>query len=276
MAQNILHDLSELSSYKESLLNTNEINSGTDNPVCTPPSDTLNKTIDTKEHVQGLRLRYDEHMQAVIAAIRLIPYFFEKHNKVTKVSYSEQYQVINIKTGDNHLFRIKWEKPGRLKSIGCANRYFAFVSVMIGYAYFSKLDKTKAEIIENAKARIFTLYVNDVAILRSSYKTNNVRKLDEFIAVRDAVLDNPITNKVLYVEALDFVDKIKPVYNEFSFPKVLKSIKPTSDITFNFTSKISVYKQNLFISPTTSKPHIPVGVCLDSTSDRRDRFDHDD
>lgn len=32
------------------------------------------------------------------------------------------------KTGDNHLFRIKWEKPGRLKSIGCANRYFAFVS----------------------------------------------------------------------------------------------------------------------------------------------------
>ena len=221
-------------------------------------------------------INYTDFKHAAMATIKLIPPLHRNLGGVTKVTSNKKFREFILYTHSKHLITISWKHSDTLKRIDEHFRKDSFRIMMIFLNEIKKLDDIHIELTEDPDFKIFKLSLNQVPLLKSMYKENNVQDLKHLRSIREDIIRNPDPRSIQEKEAYRYAIDLISIYNNISIP---------NRINFNVGYKYKEFEKNERIrvsSKKLPKPKIkptaprPVGTCLTITSDRNDRFDHDD
>lgn len=224
-----------------------------------------------------LAVTFSDYTYAAVAAVKFIPLFHENHNGLREAVYSEKHMSFYAWSFDADGLRVIWENPSECQTLVETTRLYAFGAMMFAFIEFKKVNKTQIELIENYKDRVFELCVNQITVLKCRYKTNDANSIDQFTNIRNSIIANPTVNRVSQQKAQEAAVKMIAIYNSIDIPPELNLSSKYHD-EFRSYDRISIWTDNIDFPEIMPKGNskYSVGVVLPKTSDRFDRFDHDD
>lgn len=225
-----------------------------------------------------LSVTFSDYTHAAAAAIKFIPLFHQNHNGLREAVYSEKHMSFYVWSFNADGLRVIWENPSECQIIEETTRLYAFAAIMFAFIEFKKVNKTQIELIEDHKNRVFELLVNQISVLKCRYKTTDTNSITQFTTIRDTIIDNPTVNRVSQQKAQEAAAHMIAIYNSIAIPPELNSSSNNPDDEFRSYDRISIWTDKIDFPEIM--PHgrskNSVGVALARTSDRFDRFDHDD
>lgn len=225
-----------------------------------------------------LAVTYSDYTHAAIAAVKLIPFFHENHNGLREAVYSEEHMSFYVWSFNADGLRVIWENPSQCQTLEETSRLYAFAAIMFAFIEFKNINKTQVELIENYKDRVFELCVNQIPVLKCRYKSIDTKNFVQFTTIRDSIISNPIANRVPQQKAQEAAAQMVAIYNSIAIPPELNTSSNNPDDEFRSYDRISIWTENIDFPEIMPKGRskTSVGVALAKTSDRFDRFDHDD
>lgn len=225
-----------------------------------------------------LAVTFSDYTHAAVAAVKFIPLFHENHNGLREAVYSEKHMSFYIWSFNADGLRVIWENPSECQTLEETTRLYAFAAIMFAFIEFKKVNKTQIELIENYKDGVFELCVNQITVLKCRYKTSDSNSIVQFTTIRDSITANPTVNRVSQQKAQEAAVQMIAMYNSIAVPPELNFPSNNSDDEFRSYDRISIWTDNIDFPEIMPKGHnkYSVGVPLARTSDRFDRFDHDD
>ena len=221
-------------------------------------------------------ISYIDFKHAAMATIKLIPLLHRNLGGVTTVTSNKKFKEFIIYTHSKHLITIRWKHSDSIKRLDEQFRKDSFRIMMIFLNEINKLDDIQVELSEDPDFKLFKLTLNHVPLLKSMYKENNVQDLKHLRSIKTEVLNNPTPTSIQEKEVYRYACDLISIYNSISVP---------SRINFNIGYKYKEFEKTERIRVSSKKLPKPkinltkpraVGTCLNITSDRNDRFDHDD
>lgn len=225
-----------------------------------------------------MSLTFSDYTHAALAAIKFIPFFHENHNGLREAVYSEKHMSFYVWSFNADGLRVIWENPSQCQILEETNRLYAFAAIMFAFIEFKKVNKTQIELIENYKDRVFELCVNQITVFKCHYKTIDTKSITQFTTIRDSIIANPTVNRVSQQKAQETAAQMIAIYNSITIPPELNTSTNNPDDEFKSYDRISIWTEKIDFPEITpnGRSKNSVGVALAKTSDRFDRFDHDD
>ena len=225
-----------------------------------------------------LAVTFSDYTHAAVAAVKFIPLFHENHNGLREAVYSEKHMSFYAWSFNADGLRVIWENPSECQTLEETTMLYAFAAIRFAFIEFKKVNKTQIELIENYKDRVFELCVNQITVLKCQYKTSDANSIIQFTTIRDSILANPTVNRVSQQKAQEAAVQMIAIYNSIDIPPELNFSSNNPDDEFRSYDRISIWTDNIDSPEIMPKGNSKnsVGVVLARTSDRFDRFDHDD
>lgn len=221
-------------------------------------------------------IQYTDLMHATMATIKFVPLLHRNLGGIMEVSSNKKHQEFIINTHSKHQIKIRWKQCGGIKRLNEHHRGNSFKVMMIFLMEISKLEEIQTHLVEDPAFNIFKLTVNRVPILKSSYKENNVRDLKHLRSIKAEMQDNYIPSTIQEKESLRYAQELISIYNSIKIPKRLNLNTGYKSKEFEKSERITVSTKKLPKPRVQNTRPKAVGTCLRITSDRTDRFDHDD
>ena len=221
-------------------------------------------------------INYIDFKHAAMATIKLIPLLHRNLGGVTTVTSNKKFREFIIYTHSKHIISISWKHSDTLKRLDEHFRKDSFRIMMIFLNEINKLDDIHIELSEDPDFKIFKLSLNQVPLLKSMYKENNVQDLKHLRSIKEEIIKNPVPISIQEKEVYRYACDLISIYNSISIPNRINFNVGYKYKEFKKTEKIRVSSKKLPKPKAKLTAPRPVGTCLTITSDRNDRFDHDD
>lgn len=276
MAKTIINQLSELGAIKDIILSKHEKD---DKPTEVVQQKETSKVdpIFQNDILPGIvTLNYKKYEEAAMAAIKFIPLLHENLKGIKSVASSKKKKKLVVTTVSKHSFIFEWQPLSEFKIFHEEQRSNSFSVMMHCYEELRKLDNIQIILQEDIQQKVFIITINQVAIIKAQYNTNNVTNVKILRKIKEDIINNPTPIRPHEVQAREFAKYLMSIYNATDIPKRLNLNIGYKRQEFIPSERISVSTKKL------PQPKIPttrpraVGTCLVITSDRNDRFDHDD
>lgn len=225
---------------------------------------------------QRFTIQYIDFCHAAMATIKLVPLFHRYLGGVTTVTSNKKFKEFIIYTHSKHQITISWKYSDSVRRLDEHFRKDSFRVMMRFLIEITKLDEIQTELHEDPAFKFFKLTINQVPLLKSTYQENNVQDLKHLRSIKEELVNNPTPASAQEEEAYRYACELTSIYNSILIPKHLNLNVGYKQKEFTKTERIRVSSKKL------PKPKIKVtkpravGTCLTITSDREDRFDHDD
>ena len=221
-------------------------------------------------------IQYVDFCHAAMATIKLIPIFHRYLGGVTTVTSNKKYKEFIIYTHSKHQITVSWKHASSLKRLDKHFREDSFRVMMRFLIEMTKLDNIQTELNEDPAFKIFRLTINQVPLQKSTYEENNIRDLKHLRLVKENIVNNPTPTNIQEDEAYRYACELISIYNSIQVPERLNLNIGYKYKAFEKTERIRVSSKKLPTPKLRITKPSTVGTCLTITSDRDDRFDHDD
>lgn len=224
-----------------------------------------------------MTLKYQNYNQAIAALLRFVPFLHENLNGILSIQAKSKAKEIEIKTKSEHSIIIQWEDSSKRKKVDESTRVDAYLLALKFIEQFNPIEQKQIAFAENLTAGYFVVKIYNCDIFLSSYKFYSIHTSREFAIARHSLRIKAPQLKPSVDEILKLGANILSYYKALELPAELLQFKgkyPHCEYTSSYQNKVNPNSPE----PSNRKLHKnkPVGVCLDITSDRKDRFDHDD
>lgn len=230
------------------------------------------------EQILPLRteISYIDFNHAAMATIKLIPLLHRNLGGVTTVTSNKKFKEFIIYTHSKHQISISWKYSEKVRRLDDRFRKESFRIMMIFLNEINKLNDTQIELVEDPAFKMFKLTVNRVPLLKSMYEENNIQDLKHLRSIKNDIVNNPELTSYKEEEAYKYAYELISIYNSISIPNRINFNIGYKYKEFEKTEKIRVSSKKLPKPKINLTKPRAVGTCLNITSDRNDRFDHDD
>lgn len=179
-------------------------------------------------------ISYIDFKHAAMATIKLIPLLHRNLGGVIKVTSNKKFREFIIYTHSKHLITISWKHSNSLKRLDEHFRKDSFRIMMIFLNEMNKLDDIHIELLEDPDFKLFKLTLNQVPLLKSMYKENNVQDLKHLRSIKAEVINNPTPTSIQEEEVYRYACDLILIYNSISIP---------NRINFNVGYKYKEFKK---------------------------------
>lgn len=224
-----------------------------------------------------MTINYQSYTQAIAALLKFVPFIHENLNGILNIIPKYKRYEIEITTKSQQSITIQWEEPSKRKKVDEATRIDAYLLALKFLEQLNPIEQKQITLAENLTAGYFVVKIYNCDIFLSSYKRYYRHTSREFAIARHSLRLKAPQLKPSVDEILKLGGQIISHYNEIELPSELLLFKgkyPHCEYKSSYQNKVNPNSPE----PPTRKSHRSsvVGTCLEITSDRKDRFDHDD